>query len=170
MPGYNMVDVFQIYADDNYLSILSLEDEEPEYKMLPKTAAMIRMDKQFMAESFRKEGLGFARISALLDVPESTVRGWLSRIQVYNRYNAPKPGEYGLLPDHMRYQSEKQNESEEKIQRENEGINPDDECRDASENDARKQPDELHTVSKEVLVETPFQSGMFTVNLVRAVG
>ncbi len=163
MPGYNMVDVFRIYVDDNYLSILSMGEEEPEFRMLPKTAAMLRMDKQLMAESFRKEGMGYARIAALLDVPESTVRGWLSRIHVNDRYSAAKEGEYGLLPAHMRNQSEKQNETEEKIESEKQNENEE-------KIDTRKQPDKLHNVGNEVLVETPFQSGIFTVNLVRAVG
>jgi transposase len=158
-----MVDVFRIYVDDNYLSILSMGEEEPEFRMLPKTAAMLRMDKQLMAESFRKEGMGYARIAALLDVPESTVRGWLSRIHVNDRYSAAKEGEYGLLPAHMRNQSEKQNETEEKIESEKQNENEE-------KIDTRKQPDKLHNVGNEVLVETPFQSGIFTVNLVRAVG
>ncbi|UPT65215.1 MAG: hypothetical protein M0D57_11590 [Sphingobacteriales bacterium JAD_PAG50586_3] len=164
MPGFNKVDVFQILpTEDNYLTLLSMEDAEDEYKMLPKTASMIRMDKQFMAESFRKEGLGFERISALLDVPESTVRGWLSKIKVFNRFEQPKPGEHGLLPEHLRngYKERKNPFKKELVDEEILGENEE-------ENELRKQPDELHTVGDEGLVEMPFEGGMFRVKVVRA--
>lgn len=172
MPGYNKVDVFQIYADDNYLSILSLDDEQDEYEMLPKTAAQIKKDKLFTAESLRKEGMGIARISQLLDIPETTIRGWLSRMPMPNRYNPPKEGEYGLLPDYLRNseprvrnESEKQSENEAEKQNDIENT-PDDECRDAAKSSTRKYDDGLHAVGVERSRNLPEYMGGFRIKLV----
>jgi KaiC/GvpD/RAD55 family RecA-like ATPase len=172
MPGFNKVHVFQIInTDDNHLLIHSLEDEEDEYTMLPKTAAMRRMDKQHMAESFRKEGLGFARIAELLGMPESTVRGWLSRIAVNDRFTPPKEGEYGLLPAHMRdgYKPMKNpfkdDLPDEEILEETGDEPATEKIANVEETELRKDSDELHTVGIKSSSDLPEFIGGFRVKI-----
>jgi hypothetical protein len=179
MPGFNDVNVFHILTtDDNYLSILSQDEEQPEYRMLPKTATMLRMDKQFMAESFRKDGLGYARIATLLDVPESTVRGWVSRINVADRFSPPKEGEYSLLPENLKngykpIKSSFKEELPEEVLEGNEEVKSSlppsgYSLQSETKTELRKHPNELHTVVDHEVEKTPLTIGGFTINLVQA--
>ncbi|UPT68049.1 MAG: hypothetical protein M0D57_05150 [Sphingobacteriales bacterium JAD_PAG50586_3] len=90
MPAFTgNVEVFTINeTEENYLEVTP-EEEQREFKLLPRTKAQERLDKIMTAEAHRREGVSIRKIAELFDVPESTMRSWVGGIAV-DEY-IPKP-------------------------------------------------------------------------------